>query len=142
MESVSIAWVGVLLASVVGFAVNMLWFSTKGFFPAWYRSLGKPMPDGSDSSGMGVAFAAVTAALIAQAITLDWVLQAVRALYGDDITLLAGLGTGLVAGIAFAAATSLGHRVFSGQGFRVWLIEVGADVLVLALMGAVLSFWR
>jgi len=35
----------------------------------------------------------------------------------------------------------VGHRLFSGQGLKVWAIEAGGDVLGLTLMGLVLSFF-
>jgi hypothetical protein len=141
--TVDIAWLGVLLAMVVAFAVNMTWFSMKGFYGAWQRALGSQMlPVDTPPTGMVLPFSSVLIALFAQAVAIDWVLQAVAALYEQDISLWAGLLTGAVMGVSFAAATSLGHRIFAGQGFKVWAIEVGADVLGLALMGAVLSFWR
>ena len=41
----------------------------------------------------------------------------------------------------FAAAGSLSHRLFSGQGIRVWLIEVGGDVVSLTLAGLVIGLF-
>ena len=35
-------------------------------------------------------------------------------------------------------AASLGHRLFAGYGVKVWLLEVGNDVLNFTLMGAIL----
>ena len=54
---------------------------------------------------------------------------------------MTGALVGLAIGIGFAAAPALGHRLFSGQGIKVWLIESGGDILGLTLMGAVLSFF-
>lgn len=34
-----------------------------------------------------------------------------------------------------ALASSLSHRLFGGDGFRVWLIEVGGDIVGLTLAG-------
>ena len=50
--------------------------------------------------------------------------------------------TGLLIGIGLRAASSLGHRLFAGAGFRVWLIEVGSDVVNLTIMGIILGAWR
>ncbi len=69
-------------------------------------------------------------------------MQATLKLYDlKDISLLTGALVGLGIGVAFAAMTSFGHRMFAGQGFKVWLIEIGGDLLGLVLMGAVLSIY-
>jgi hypothetical protein len=47
---------------------------------------------------------------------------------------LVGLAVGVV-----AAGSSLGHRLFAFQGFKVWFIEVSADVIGLILMGLVIG---
>lgn len=91
---------------------------------------------------MAPAYTLVTVGLFVQAFTMDWLLQAVAALYGHDVSLFGGLLTGAGVGLGLAAAPALGHRIFSGQGLKVWAIEVGADIAGLALMGAVLSFWH
>lgn len=54
-------------------------------------------------------------------------------------SVLQGLGVGVAAGAGVAATTSLGHRLFSNQGLKVWAIEIGADVLVAAVIGVVLA---
>jgi hypothetical protein len=133
---------GIVLATVTGLVVNLVWFSPKGFFPAWWRALGHtdaipPGPEGSAS--MVPTFAMTTAALVTQSIVLAFVLDlTARASYG---TVGVGLGAlvGLLAGVGIAASSSLGHRLFSGQGVRVWAIEVGGDIASLTAMGAVLG---
>ena len=48
---------------------------------------------------------------------------------------------GLALGVVFTAAGSLSHRLFGQQGFRVWLIEVGSDVLNYTLVGLVIGLF-
>jgi len=36
----------------------------------------------------------------------------------------------------------LGHRLFGGHGYRVWLIEAGNDVLNWTIAGSILSAMR
>mgnify|MGYP000386092730 CR=1 FL=1 len=38
--------------------------------------------------------------------------------------------------------TVLSHRMFAGQGFKVWLLEIGNDVVALAVVGAILAAWQ
>ena len=52
-----------------------------------------------------------------------------------------GAGWGALLGCA-AAAAMLGHRLFGGHGYRVWLIEAGNDVLNWTIAGAILSAMR
>ena len=54
---------------------------------------------------------------------------------------LGGLLIGLTIGVVFTAAGSLSHRLFGLQGFKVWLIEVGSDVLNYALAGLIIGLF-
>ena len=45
-------------------------------------------------------------------------------------------------GFGIGAMTSISHRLFGGQGFRVWILEVGQDILSLTVMGLILAGWR
>lgn len=144
-STVTVAWLGIIVSFIVVFALNMTYFSPKGLYPAWARALGQDMQANMEKgagTNMAPAFTLVTIGLFVQAFTMDWLVQASAALYGHDVTIVSGLLTGLGAGIGLAAAPALGHRIFSGQGLKVWIIEVGADILGLALMGVVLSFWH
>ena len=49
---------------------------------------------------------------------------------------VAALGLGVL-----AAGASLGHRLFAYQGFKVWIIEVSADIIGLVLMGLVIGLF-
>lgn len=130
-----------LFAGVVGglviFLVSFLWFNGKTFFPIWWRLIGKEGDPAIGNHSMGVIFGSTFMATLVQGVSLAWILSLIE----SSLSVAQGFGYGLILGVAFAAATSLGHRLFGQQGFRVWAIEVGADVLGLALAGAVISFW-
>lgn len=143
--TISVAWIGVIISFIAAFALNMTYFSPKGLYPAWVRALGQDPKANIEKgaySNMAPSFTLVMIALFVQAFTMDWLLQATAALYGHDVSFLGGILAGAAVGVGLAAAPSLGHRIFSGQGFKAWVIESGADVAGLALMGAVLSFWH
>jgi Protein of unknown function (DUF1761) len=141
--TIVVPWFGVGLAVIVAFLANSLWFGPKTLYPVWWRAMGKS-PDeqpGEGRSMVGV-FSLILLALIVEAFALSWVLQAAAKLYDlSDISPGTGALIGLGIGIAFAALTSLGHRLFAGQGLLVWIIEAGGDVLGLTLMGLVLSIY-
>jgi len=42
-------------------------------------------------------------------------------------------------GVGFSAATSLSHKLFGGFGLKVWILEVGQDIVSLAAMGVVIG---
>ena len=50
-----------------------------------------------------------------------------------------GAVSGFVVGVGVAAARSLSHRLFGGQGLRVWIIDVGGDVVSLPVAGLILG---
>jgi hypothetical protein len=134
---------GIALATLSGLVVNLLWFSPRGFFPAWWRALGhtEPIPTSAEGApSMVPTFAMTLAALITQSLVLTLALDlAAGATAAGEPTVGLGALVGLVAGAGIAASSSLGHRLFSGQGVRVWAIEVGGDVASLTVMGAVLG---
>jgi hypothetical protein len=140
---VFVPWFGVWIAVIVAFFANYLYFGPKTMFPVWWRAMGKSSDEQpGDGQNMPLVFGLMVVALFVQALTLSWVLQATLALYDlKDISLATGALVGLGIGVAFAAMTSFGHRMFAGQGFKVWLIEIGGDLLGLLLMGAVLSIY-
>jgi hypothetical protein len=141
--SVFVPWFGVWIAVIVAFFANYLYFGQKTMFPVWWRAMGKSSDEQPGAGqNMPLVFGLMVVALFVQALTLSWVLQATLALYDlKDISLATGALVGLGMGVAFAAMTSFGHRMFAGQGFKVWLIEIGGDLLGLLLMGAVLSIY-
>jgi hypothetical protein len=85
---------------------------------------------------MGLVFGATFISQFVQATAMAFILSSV-----GNLNALNGFISGLVVGIGIAAAASLGHRLFSGQGFKVWVIEVGNDVLNLALIGLIIGAW-
>ncbi|MCA0329533.1 MAG: DUF1761 domain-containing protein [Actinobacteria bacterium] len=139
--TVVIPWLGVLLAVVAAFLVGSLYFGPKTMFPVWWRAMGRTADDQPGGS-MGLVFGLTALGALVQALTLSWLLQASASLYGDaDVTPGHGLLVGALVGAGIAAAASLSHRMFAGHGVVVWAIESIGDVLQLAVMGLVLSFF-
>ena len=70
---------------------------------------------------------------------IDEMLGFVAQATGDPVGPLGGALGGLLLGVGLVAASSLSHRLFGGDGFRVWAIEVGGDVVGLTLAGLVVG---
>jgi hypothetical protein len=131
-------WLAVGAGFAVIFVTGAVWFGPRTFYPAWMRARGKD-PDGTPTSmNMGVVFGSTALGALAQAITLTIVLWFVGAA-GTPVGALEGALFGLLLGVGIAAASSLGHRLFGDDGFKVWAIEVGGDVLGLTLAGFVIG---
>ena len=133
-------WIAVVVATVAGFFMNFGYFNQKTMYPVWVRALGRDAQSEWTGPPMGVTFGLTALALFLQAAVLGSILTLMR-MADQDVTWWSGALIGALVGVALAAAPALGHRLFAGQGLKVWLVESGADVLGLALMGLILGAW-
>lgn len=138
--NLSINWAAILLGTVAIFTINAIWFGPKTFYPVWWKAMGKEVtkPEDQDSSPKTMIrlFGGSFAAALAQA-TVLWVfigLASTQTSFG----LATGGAIGLALGVV-AAGASLPHRLFGQQGFKVWIIEVGADVVGLVAAGIIIA---
>jgi hypothetical protein len=136
MDVFPINWLAFALATLAIFMIQAIWFGPKTFYPVWWKAMGKEpiKPEDQDTSAKGMIrlFGSSFAAALAQATVLYLVI------FGSGLTVLGGALAGFGLGVV-AAAASLPHRLFGQQGFKVWIIEVGADVLALSAAGAILA---
>lgn len=128
-------WLAVLAGFLVFFIAGAIWFGPKTFYPVWVKALGSD-PQESNTSPMGLVFGLTAVGGFLQVLTLAVVLQYVTA----DVTPLQGMLSGFLLSSGLVAAGSLSHRLFAGQGLKVWLIEVSGDVVALSLAGLVYGF--
>lgn len=128
--------VGVVLAVLGGFVVGFVWFGPKTFFPVWWRAMGRGDDRPGEGMNMAVVFGATLAALIVEALVIAGL---IGGLYPQGASAGQGLVVGLLVGVGVAAMPSLGHRLFAGQGWLVWVLEIGADVLAASVMGVLLA---
>ncbi len=132
-------WLAVLAGFVVYFIAGAIWFGPKTFYPAWMRAKGLDPAQPQGSHGPAVVFGMTALGALVQVAALAIVLWFVVEATGEPVGPLGGALGGLLLGIGFAAASSLSHRLFGGDGFRVWAIEVGGDVVGLTLAGLVVG---
>jgi RsiW-degrading membrane proteinase PrsW (M82 family) len=104
--------------------------------------MGRSAEEKPGGQNMVVVFGATFVSQFVQALAVA-VVVAMQADRGNgQLGTFDGIFIGLLVGIGFAAAASLGHRLFAGQNFKVWAIEVGADVVCLTAMAIIISLWR
>ena len=128
----------VLLATFVGFAIGGVWFGPKTFFPIWWKLMGKSPEENPGTESMGQVFGLTALGALVQASVLGLVLPLIAEANGG-MDWFGGLATAALLGVGFSAATALSHKLFGGFGLKVWILEVGQDIVSLAAMGAVIG---
>jgi len=144
-----INFAAVFVASISSFVIGAVWFGPKTFYPVWMRALGREVPAERVKMSGGetlLMFGGTYVAALIQVFTLALIISLARAAAPGF-----GVGTGAVFGFVFSvgltAFGSLSHRMFSQPDFKVyrsikvWLIEVGQDVVALTVAGVILGAW-
>jgi hypothetical protein len=91
-------------------------------------------------------FGGTFVAAFIQVATLAGVLGLVRAA-GGDLSVLNGAVFGLIFSLGLGGFASLSHRMFGQadhkvyRSLKVWIIEIGQDVIALTVAGAILAAW-
>ena len=132
-------FLAIFLGVLAAYVFNAIWFGPKTFYPMWIRALGKPEPRSEDRDTSAKTAIKLFGGTFAGWLTLGIVAAIVISLIPNATGLdgaLVGLGLGIV-----AAGSSLGHRLFANQGFKVWIIEVSADIIGLMLIGVVIGLF-
>jgi len=132
-------WLAILVAFVVAFAAGALWFGPKTFFPVWWKAMGRSN-DEQPGGNMAVVFGLTALGALVQVVAVASVIYFVS-LAAGPVGPLGGMITGLLLGVGFAAASSLSHRLFAGQGLKVWIIEASSDVVNYTLVGLVIGLF-
>jgi hypothetical protein len=140
MNLLQLNWLAVVVAFIAFFAIGAIWFGPKTFYPVWARALGQDPRDGPTGLPMPLVFGLTAVGALVQVITTAIVIHFVSAVSGA-VGPLGGAGIGLLLGVGIAAAASLGHRLFSGQGLKAWLLEVGNDIVALTVAGFIIGLF-
>jgi len=138
----------VLVSSIVCFIIGAVWFGPKTFYPIWMKALGREVPKERVKMTGGetlLMFGGTYVASLIQVSTLGIIVAAARLLH--PVTWGTGLFLGFLFSVGLGAFASLSHRMFAQPDFKiykslkVWLIEVGQDVVCLTIAGAILGAW-
>jgi hypothetical protein len=131
----------VLVAALAAFVIGAIWFGPKTFYPMWWKALGKSPDQQPGSANMFAVFGLTFVGVLLASLGLAMLISFANSAFGP-IGWATGAFLGGLLGLLIGGGTSLSHRMFSGQGFKVWLLEVGNDVVALAAAGAILAIWR
>jgi hypothetical protein len=144
-----INWLAVFIASLSSFVIGAVWFGPKTFYPIWIKAIRGSVPTERTEMKLGetlLMFGGTYLGALIQVATLAFVFMFFRELAPGF-----GASTGAIWGFIFAtgigAFSSLSHRMFGHpngrvyQSLKVWLIEVGQDIVCLTVAGAILGAW-
>jgi len=132
MPSVDINYWAVLVAAIINMTVGALWYSQLLFAKAWVKLIGKRHMQGGQT---GYLVSAV-GALIQSWILVHFVE------YAGSTTVWEGVVTGFWLWLAFVAVVMAGAYVFEGRSWKLWQINAGYFLIVLAANGGLLAAWR
>jgi Protein of unknown function (DUF1761) len=133
-------WLAIVVGFVVFFIVGAIWFGPKTFYPVWIKAMGAKPDEPLGTHGPAFVFGFTALGALVQVVALASVIHFVS-LASDPVGGAGGALVGLLLGIGIAAASSLSHRLFSGQGITVWIIEVGGDIASFTLAGLAIGLF-
>lgn len=139
----SINWLAVIVCVIVSMISGSIWYNPKTFFPAWWKGIGKKEGDVPGVAGnMGMTWVLTIFSSFVQAVFMSLMVTALGSLMAGGVTLASGAMTGFLIWLGFIAPTYLVNKLFAGQGFKVWAIEVGNHLVNFVLFGAILGAWH
>lgn len=140
---IHVNWFAVVVASLAHFMVGFVWYSFL-FMKPWMKEMGyDKMSKKERDKGkkqMPRSMAINFAALLVTAYVLSHVIQFSSAFYKvSGIT--AGLQSGFWIWLGFLATTALNGVAWEGRSWKLYAINVSAQLVGLLLMGSILAVW-
>jgi hypothetical protein len=129
----------IIVVSIVGFFFGALWFSPLLFSKAWMKEL-KLTPEAAKAAYAGrmpFIMGGALACTVVSTLTLAVLLAA-----NPTSHPLEGAELGLLVGAGLVAAREGANALFESRTLRHFLIVSGHDVVLCALLGAILAVWR
>lgn len=135
LESISIF--SVLLATISSIAIGFAWYGPL-FGKQWSKEQGWSESDMSKqkSAGMGKSYAIMTVGSIFTAFILAQFIKIAGAVTAWD-----GATVGVWAWVGFAVPLLLSSVLWEGKSWRLYQINVGYQLVVMAVMGAIVAMW-
>ncbi len=132
MDFSGVNWIALIVATVAAYGLGALWYGPI-FGKTWQKEVGLTE---EDMKGANMA------QILGTTLVLTFIMGLGIALFGDLKDWMSGLQSGLLFGVFFIA-TSMGiNYLYQQKSLRLWLIDVGYQVLFLGLFGAILGAWH
>lgn len=139
MEFNDINYLAVLVAGFVNFAIGALWYTVL-FGKVWQKESGitQEMAASTGTAGMVTTMGSSFILMTVMALGLAMILSAQVGL----MDLMAGLKTGLMAGVMFCAASIGINYLYQRKSMKLFIIDALYQVLYMGISGAILGMWR
>ncbi len=135
-------FLGIVVAFIFSFASGGIWFGPKTFYPVWMKARG--IASGqltANQNKPAIMFGGTAFGLLVQILTLGLMVNSFQQGH-PNFGILDGAGVGFALGVGISMFSSLSHRLFSGDSFKVWIIETANDGLNLTIAGAIIAFFN
>lgn len=134
MFDYAVNYVAVVVAAIVAVVIGFIWYAPPVFGGRWMAMLGRTQAELGNpgpSMALGILAALVNA----------WVL-AVLAKTTHSATVGDGVVLGIIAWLGFMATITLAQGVFEKRPMGLWLLNNAHNVIVQAVMGAIVAAWH
>lgn len=129
-------WLAVAVATTIGFAVNAIWYSEKGFKEPWRKSIGLKQKDIQSADMVQPVILSLVGMFVTA--TALGVLVAVL----DLTSVWQGATFGILVALAFLTTNKLMQSQSELRPLSYNVVTLGADVVSLAIMAALLAVWK
>ena len=127
-------WLAIIVATVIAFVLGGAWYAKGLFGAAWMQDVGLT-EESAKNANMPKTFSGAFVLQLVAAMTLANFL-------GPESTWLSGVHTGLVIGIGFLATAYGVTYLFEQRPLRLFMINAGYNVVLLAIMGSIIGGWH
>ena len=138
MDFGNINYLAVLVAAIASFAFGALWYGTALFGQAWQKELGFT-DEYLQEGNMGKIFGSSFVLMLLMSFGMGMLVQGH---YTEEVDWLSGLYHGLYVGVLFVATGYGVNILYQRRSFKLWVIDSSYQIVILALMGAILGAWH
>ncbi|WP_020402085.1 DUF1761 domain-containing protein [Gracilimonas tropica] len=133
MEAVSINWLAVIAASLVGFAIGFIWYGPL-FGKSWMEAVGLSEEEVQNSNmaktfGFTLVFQFIMAYCLAM-------------FFGNEVGLQEGSFYGFLTGFGWVAMAIGVNALYEQKSWKYIFINGGFWIVVFTLMGLILGAWK
>lgn len=133
MEGVTINWLAVIAATLVGFVLGFIWYGPL-FGKAWMAETGMTEEKAKEGN-MGMIFGLSTIFQFIMAYCLAM-------FFGNEVDMAMGAFYGFLTGFGWVFMAIAVNNLYEQKSFKLTLLNGGFWTVVFTLMGLILGAWK